>query len=197
MLVQIAEIKETIDAAKQMVRGNVGVEIETVEQWSLRNFLASHHLDALDLRRKYSTADRTSRSAKRASFSTELAESGCSNPAQGPCDDVGGSGLRAGTVRDHQPLRLPFQHFSQGGAGRAVPQETGAPIARRAPVFPGQAAESHDHALPAGEVFVGEPLDQVADDRGTRGTVEKSHLCHRNGSAENGLIDVRVPRWIR
>src|SRR5690348_9504920 len=72
MLVQIAEIKETIDAAKQMVRGNVGVEIETVEQWSLRNFLASHHLDALDLRRKYSTADRTSRSAKRASFSTEL-----------------------------------------------------------------------------------------------------------------------------
>src|SRR5690348_2867923 len=74
MLVQIAEIKETIDAAKQMVRGNVGVEIETVEQWSLRNFLASHHLDALDLRRKYSTADRTSRSAKRASFSTELAE---------------------------------------------------------------------------------------------------------------------------
>ena len=64
MLVQIAEIKETIDAAKQMVRGNVGVEIETVEQWSLRNLLASHHLDALDLRPQHSTTRHISRSAK-------------------------------------------------------------------------------------------------------------------------------------
>jgi hypothetical protein len=52
VLMQLAQIKEMINASEQMVGGNVGVEIEAIEQRGLRNFLASHHCDALDLRWK-------------------------------------------------------------------------------------------------------------------------------------------------
>ena len=52
MLVQLAEIEEAVDTAEQMAGWNMGFEIEGVEQRRLRNFLASHHLDALDLRQR-------------------------------------------------------------------------------------------------------------------------------------------------
>ena len=48
---QLAQIQEAVDAAEQMIGGNVGVEVEAVEQRDLRNFLASHHRGNLDLRR--------------------------------------------------------------------------------------------------------------------------------------------------
>ncbi len=35
MLMQLAQIKKAIDAAEQMIGGNVGVEVEAVEQWGL------------------------------------------------------------------------------------------------------------------------------------------------------------------
>ena len=64
MLMQLAQIKKAIDAAEQIIGGNVGVEVEAVEQWGLCNFLTSHHVDALNLSRQHSTTRRTSRSAK-------------------------------------------------------------------------------------------------------------------------------------
>ncbi|MNU88845.1 hypothetical protein D3C71_786690 [compost metagenome] len=43
MLVQLAQIEELVDTAKQMVRWDVIFEIEGVEQRGLAGFLTSHH----------------------------------------------------------------------------------------------------------------------------------------------------------
>jgi ribosomal protein L23 len=40
-----AQVKEAIDAAKQMISWNVVIEIEGVEQLVLRHRLPTHHLD--------------------------------------------------------------------------------------------------------------------------------------------------------
>lgn len=50
VLVQLAQIEKAVDASEQVIGGDVDVEIEAIEQRGLRNFLASHHRDALDLR---------------------------------------------------------------------------------------------------------------------------------------------------
>lgn len=44
MLVQLAQIEETIDAAPEVMSGNVVFEIEGIEQRRLAGILSSHHL---------------------------------------------------------------------------------------------------------------------------------------------------------
>jgi hypothetical protein len=44
MATQFVKVKEAINAAQQMVRGNVCVELEGVEQLVLHAWLLTHHL---------------------------------------------------------------------------------------------------------------------------------------------------------
>jgi len=49
LLAQLSQIEEPIDAAEQMIRGNVRVQIERVEQSVLRAVLLTHHAVAVSL----------------------------------------------------------------------------------------------------------------------------------------------------
>jgi hypothetical protein len=49
-LAQLSQIEKSIDAAEQMIRGNVRIEVEGVEQSVLRAALLSHHVAAVSLR---------------------------------------------------------------------------------------------------------------------------------------------------
>ena len=49
MLTEIAEIEEAINAAEQVIRGNVCVEVEGIEQSVLCAALLSHHVAAISL----------------------------------------------------------------------------------------------------------------------------------------------------
>jgi hypothetical protein len=44
MATQFAKVKEAINAAQQMIRGNVCIELEGVEQLVLCAWLLTHHL---------------------------------------------------------------------------------------------------------------------------------------------------------
>lgn len=44
MATQFAEVKEAVDAAQQVIRGNMSIEIEGVEQLVLQARLLTHHL---------------------------------------------------------------------------------------------------------------------------------------------------------
>src|SRR4029450_4073452 len=79
MRTQFSEIENLIDSAKEMIAGNVRIEVERVEQARFAATLASHHHGLADERSHPSIATESPSSR---CFSTESARSG--HPTRSP-----------------------------------------------------------------------------------------------------------------
>jgi hypothetical protein len=71
------------------------------------------------------------------------------DPAQSPRDYRGRLAMRALSMRDQQPFRIPSKYFPSRATGGATPEKARSPLAWRAPVLSNQAVESHQHSSPA------------------------------------------------
>lgn len=84
---QFAQIKELIDAAEQMVGGDVIVEVEGVEQGCLRGLLTSHHCE--NPARSMGDQSITSIAPQQGCFSTESADPCRLTPLIGAAVELG------------------------------------------------------------------------------------------------------------
>jgi hypothetical protein len=100
-------------------------------------------------------------------------------PAEGVANERRAIGVNGFAMRHQHTLDRPGQYALQRSARRSAIGEAGAPISRRARMGCDDAGEASEKRAPAIEPALREVLDQVGEDGGAAGAMEKDRLRHR------------------